>query len=85
MLTAWLGAGAGEPVPRIRSLRPSGPGRLLLCTDGLWRYFPDIAALRARTRSRTSLTDARALVAHALDLGGADNVTAVLLPVPGAT
>ncbi|MFC7303841.1 PP2C family protein-serine/threonine phosphatase [Streptomyces monticola] len=88
-LTAWLGAGAPDPEPRIRSLRPSGPGRLLLCTDGLTRYLPDATALRETlTRhgagpghGEDQLSAARALVGHALHAGGADNVTAVCIPV----
>ncbi|WP_309240222.1 protein phosphatase 2C domain-containing protein [Actinomadura sp. J1-007] len=153
-LAAWLGADAPEPEPHIRSYRPPGPGRLLLCTDGLWRYLPDPDSLRVhltphpsairattarlsdiqppasrppnvrqsddladRTRldgSRLAssplgdarpdgashpddagipdggelldggglLDEARALVAHALDAGGHDNVTALLIAVP---
>ncbi|MFB4264507.1 PP2C family protein-serine/threonine phosphatase [Nonomuraea sp. GTA35] len=50
-LSAWLGADAGRPEPRVRSYRPSIPGLLLLCTDGLWRHFPDAGALRDRTRA----------------------------------
>ncbi|MFV2173611.1 PP2C family protein-serine/threonine phosphatase [Actinomadura sp. LOL_016] len=78
-LAAWLGADAAAPDPRCRSLRPSGPGRLLLCTDGLWRYLPDPGALRAAMPGGEPPDDARALVGRALDAGGADNVTAVLL------
>lgn len=85
-LAAWLGADAGEPVPRIRSYRPSVPGRLLLCTDGLWRCLPDADGLRSmlthpRPRSRSLLEDARSLVGYALDAGGQDNITALLIPV----
>ncbi|MCP2359856.1 serine/threonine protein phosphatase PrpC [Nonomuraea thailandensis] len=50
-LSAWLGADAGRPEPRIRSYRPSTPGLLLLCTDGLWRHFPDASALRDQARA----------------------------------
>ncbi|OKJ95100.1 hypothetical protein AMK26_31385 [Streptomyces sp. CB03234] len=86
-LTAWLGADAGEPAPRLRSLRPSVPGRLLLCTDGLWRYLPDADALRdALARHRPPgpgglPAQARSLVTYALHAGGHDNVTALLIPV----
>jgi serine/threonine protein phosphatase PrpC len=86
-LTAWLGADAGEPSPRIRSYRPPGPGRLLLCTDGLWRYLSHADALRAALASRATpaagglLEDARSLVRYALDAGGHDNITALLIPV----
>ncbi|WP_371499898.1 protein phosphatase 2C domain-containing protein [Kitasatospora sp. NBC_00374] len=84
-LAAWLGADADDPAPRVRSYRPSGPGRLLLCTDGLWRHLPDPDGLRAALgRGGGLLPEARALVAHALDAGGQDNITAVLLAVPAA-
>ncbi|GAA2748383.1 PP2C family protein-serine/threonine phosphatase [Kitasatospora cinereorecta] len=84
-LTAWLGADAGDPVPGVRSYRPAVPGRLLLCTDGLWRHLPGPAALRAVLPGlvpRDLLPDARTLVDHALAAGGEDNITAVLVPVP---
>ncbi|WP_406387989.1 PP2C family protein-serine/threonine phosphatase [Streptomyces sp. NBC_00887] len=89
-LSAWLGADAGEPAPQVRSYRPSVPGRLLLCTDGLWRYLPDAEALRsalphrrrgASARGDGLIEDARSLVDFALDAGGHDNVTALLIPV----
>ncbi len=87
-LTGWLGAGSGEPAPRVRSRRPTVPGRLLLCTDGLWRYLPGVEALRDRSAAAPAsagggpLESARSLVGYALDSGGHDNVTALFLPVP---
>ncbi|MFI6724449.1 PP2C family protein-serine/threonine phosphatase [Streptomyces atratus] len=91
-LSAWLGADAGEPAPHIRSYRPSVSGRLLLCTDGLWRYLPDVAALRgvlprrpiAPSAGSDLLEDTRSLVRYALDAGGHDNITALLIPVAPA-
>lgn len=82
-LTAWLGADAGPVTARIRSYRPLVPGRLLLCTDGLWRCLPDAARLRAvlGRRRPDAHTDARTLVGHALDAGGRDNVTAAVIRV----
>ncbi|MFI0409626.1 PP2C family protein-serine/threonine phosphatase [Actinomadura sp. 3N508] len=50
VITAWLGADAGEVSPHVASFRPTGPGTLLVCSDGLWNYFPaagDLAALLA--------------------------------------
>ena len=73
------GADAGELVLQVRSYRPSVPGRLLLCTDGLWRYLPDAEALRsalphrrrgASARGDGLIEDARSLVDLALDAGG---------------
>ncbi|MFH8569372.1 PP2C family protein-serine/threonine phosphatase [Streptomyces sp. NPDC017993] len=88
-LAAWLGADADEPAPQVRSYRPATAGRLLLCTDGLWRCMPEAERLRAQlSRHRPSpsagsglLPEARALVTYALDADGQDNVTAVLIPV----
>lgn len=91
-LSAWLGASADEPAgpaARIRSYRPPGPGRLLLCTDGLTRHLPEAGALRdvltRRPRSTPAdhslLEDARALVRYAMDAGGQDNITALLVHV----
>ncbi|MFG3527818.1 PP2C family protein-serine/threonine phosphatase [Streptomyces sp. NPDC047917] len=87
-LSAWLGADAGDPAPRVRSYRPSVPGRLLLCTDGLWRYLSGAAALREVLGRRPAgggvPEEARSLVGYALEAGGHDNVTVVLVPVvPG--
>ncbi|MGW2105878.1 PP2C family protein-serine/threonine phosphatase [Streptomyces sp. NPDC001948] len=87
-LSAWLGADAGDPAPRVRSYRPSVSGRLLLCTDGLWRYLPGAAALRGvldRCPAGGGVAEeARSLVGYALEAGGHDNVTVVLVPVgPG--
>ncbi|MGQ4385257.1 hypothetical protein [Streptomyces sp. SAS_270] len=64
-------------------------GRMLLCTDGLWRHRPEADGLRAvlaRRRPALSgsgglLEEARSLVELALGAGGPDNVTALLIPV----
>ncbi|WP_187357038.1 PP2C family protein-serine/threonine phosphatase, partial [Actinomadura sp. CNU-125] len=86
-LAAWLGADAGEPAPGCRSHRPSGSGRLLLCTDGLWRYLPDPGALRAAMPGGAPPDDARAPGRRRARRGAADNVTALLVrlapPRPG--
>ncbi|WP_242884982.1 protein phosphatase 2C domain-containing protein [Actinomadura litoris] len=52
VITAWLGADAEEVRPHVRTFRPSGPGTLLVCSDGLWNYFPqaaDLAGLLSNT------------------------------------
>jgi serine/threonine protein phosphatase PrpC len=78
VLSAWLGADAGPPTPQIRSYRPNVPGTVLLCTDGLSRYFPTADSLRTNLSGNASL-DATALVNHALSEGGHDNITALLI------
>ncbi|WP_240810094.1 protein phosphatase 2C domain-containing protein [Actinomadura sp. WMMA1423] len=50
VITAWLGADAGQVEPHVATFRPGGPGTLLVCSDGLWNYYPaaaDLAALLA--------------------------------------
>src|SRR5690606_14301825 len=45
VLTAWLGADAGEVVPHVQIFAPGGPGVVLVCSDGLWNYYPDPVTL----------------------------------------
>ncbi|MCU1645577.1 MAG: hypothetical protein JWN03_5852 [Nocardia sp.] len=84
-LTAWLGADADALEPHVRSFVPDGPGVLLLCSDGLWNYFPaaetltDLAAPATRT---TPLATAHNLADLALAAGGGDNITVAVAPFP---
>jgi len=84
-ITRWLGGGgAPEPEPDVTTLRPSGPGVLLLCSDGLWNYLPDPADLSevafAAVADGGPIAAADALTAVALDAGGRDNITVVVIP-----
>jgi serine/threonine protein phosphatase PrpC len=84
-ITHWLGAD-GEPEPGVVTLRPAGSGVLLLCSDGLWNYLPDaegLAAitLRAIDKGTGSLDVAAALTAVALEAGGHDNITVIVIPI----
>lgn len=81
-LVRWLGADATDTAPHVRGFAPSGPGRVLVCSDGLFKYRPDPAALAAATPHDTPLETVRALVRLALAAGGADNVSAAVLPYP---
>ncbi|GII60666.1 hypothetical protein Skr01_07510 [Sphaerisporangium krabiense] len=80
MLTAWLGADAGEVVPRVRTFTTDGPGAVLLCSDGLWNYYPEPEALAATALAETPLTAARRLVRMAIEAGGHDNITVAVIP-----
>jgi len=85
VVTRWLGADAETREPHAVSLQPPGPGLLLLCTDGLWNYQPEASGLArlARPRSPGDLAGATAdLLAVALEAGGQDNVTIVLIAFP---
>jgi serine/threonine protein phosphatase PrpC len=85
VITRWLGADLPEPQPHVEQFTPTGPGVLLLCSDGLWNYRPEAAELAAMVMP-TALTrplDAAAdLAKFAVDQGGLDNITVVIIPFP---
>jgi serine/threonine protein phosphatase PrpC len=81
-LVRWLGADAGDTTPHVSTVRPSGPGRVLVCSDGLFRYRPDPVELAAATPTGTPMEVARALVELALAAGGEDNVSVAVIPFP---
>jgi serine/threonine protein phosphatase PrpC len=85
VITRWLGADLPEPEAHVEQFTPTGPGVLLLCSDGLWNYRPEAAELAAMVMpaALTRPLDAAAdLVKFALDSGGLDNITVVLIPFP---
>jgi serine/threonine protein phosphatase PrpC len=79
-ITAWLGADYGDVRPHVRVLEPETPGLLLVCSDGLWRYLDGYTF----PSTGSPLDMARAMLRHALDSGGQDNVTIVLIPLGDA-
>ena len=85
VITRWLGADLPEPQPHGIRFEPPGPGVVLVCSDGLWNYRPDTVGL-AELALPDALTDplgtASELVKFALDAGGMDNITVVLVPFP---
>ncbi|MFD6161108.1 protein phosphatase 2C domain-containing protein [Nocardia sp. NPDC060256] len=84
-LIRWLGAdGPAKPWSDscIRTLRTTGPGVLLLCSDGLWNYLSDATALAEVATATAPAVAARELVEFALRCGGSDNITVALVPVP---
>jgi serine/threonine protein phosphatase PrpC len=85
VITRWLGADLPEPQPHVAQFTPPGPGVLLICSDGLWNYRPEAADLAALALP-AALTDpqgaAAAMVKFAVESGGIDNITAVLIPFP---
>jgi serine/threonine protein phosphatase PrpC len=84
-ITRWLGADAPGGNYRVGAFVPSGPGRLIVCSDGLWNYAPepdDIAHLVASSETDGSPHGiANALVDVALVAGGHDNVTVAVIDV----
>ncbi len=85
VITRWLGADFTEPEAHIAQFTPPGRGVVLVCSDGLWNYLPDADDLAERTLP-AAVTDplgtAGELVKFAIDAGGIDNITVVLVPVP---
>jgi serine/threonine protein phosphatase PrpC len=89
VLTRWLGGDAadldGDPkrAPHVEQYSPPGAGCLLVCSDGLWNYLPeaaDLAELALPKALNDPLSAAADLVQFAVEAGGADNITAVLIP-----
>jgi serine/threonine protein phosphatase PrpC len=89
VLTRWLGGDAadldGDPkrAPHVEQYAPPGGGSLLLCSDGLWNYLPeagDLAELALPKALSDPLAAAIDLVQYAVEAGGADNITAILIP-----
>lgn len=91
-ITRWLGRDAPDSTPRIVAVpRGGAAGWLLVCTDGLWNYASDPAALEVVLQSvsgQSTVPDptfwARSLVDWAKAQGGRDNITAALARLPGS-
>jgi len=91
VLTRWLGAEAADldsdpaRAPHVKTYSPPGTGVLMVCSDGLWNYLPDPADLAglALPKAQTDPLGAAAdMVQFAVDAGGGDNITVVLIPYP---
>jgi PPM family protein phosphatase len=84
-VTHWVGPDAPERPPRLTALRPEHPGRLLLCTDGLWNYVPAADELGAIVDGlppgAAPAAIARALADLAVGRGGHDNVTVAIVDI----
>jgi serine/threonine protein phosphatase PrpC len=82
-LIRWLGADTMDATPELTHLSAAGPGRLLVVSDGMWRYADPATALaelvgRLEADHKTSQDLAVALVEHALAGGGHDNITVTI-------
>jgi serine/threonine protein phosphatase PrpC len=92
VLTRWLGGEAADladdpdRAPHVERYTPPGSGALLMCSDGLWNYLSeavDLAALALPKALTDPLGAATDMVKFAVDAGGADNITVVLIPYLG--
>ena len=85
-ITRWIGPDAASPEAEFTTLRPTTPGTLILCTDGLWNYAPTPGQMADLLRTSDvagtdALALAQALVAFAIERGGQDNVTVAVLRI----
>ena len=70
-------------------VRPERPGRLVLCTDGLWNYAPSAQELgrivEELPAGASAAAVARALTDMANTRGGHDNITVAVVDVDPST
>lgn len=82
-LVRWLGADSLDPTPDIELTTVVGPGHVVVCSDGLWRYAQEAGELnelvqRLRSDGAHGLGLASAMVDFANEGGGHDNITVAL-------
>jgi len=82
-ITKWLGRDSRDFVPRTGSTVVNSPGWVLVCSDGLWNYASEAAALQSlvaeiSTPEPDPLPLAVALVEWANSQGGKDNISVAL-------
>jgi serine/threonine protein phosphatase PrpC len=83
-ITRWISVDADPQWrPRLTRFPIPGPGRLVLCSDGLWNYTLHADVLAAEIDPQEdALTVARHLVEFANEAGGHDNITVVVVDLP---
>jgi len=89
-ITRWLGSDSSDHVPHTASLDLLTPGWVLACSDGLWNYCSEPAALMALVHELAPtppepLALADALVDWANAQGGIDNITVALARIDPPT
>ncbi|OHV34875.1 hypothetical protein BCD49_23010 [Pseudofrankia sp. EUN1h] len=86
-ITRWLSPDRVEARPSVAFVPVTGPGRIVVCTDGLWNYASGVSELAAHVADlppgASALAVARHLTKVALRAGGRDNITVVVIDMPG--
>jgi serine/threonine protein phosphatase PrpC len=77
-----LGQNDSIDVDTITRRLPPG-ARLLLCSDGLWNHVPEALIVQIVRNAKTPQDACDQLIAKANERGGLDNITAILVQVPG--
>jgi serine/threonine protein phosphatase PrpC len=76
--------GQGEPFePEIIMEPPPSPGHILICSDGLWGLVSEINMGDIIVNAESPQAACQELVAAANGAGGPDNITAILVQIPG--
>jgi serine/threonine protein phosphatase PrpC len=82
-ITRWVAAD-GPPGPaHVVAHAADRPGVLLICSDGLWNHIPGAADLARLVVDGGLPATANAMLEAALDDGGTDNTTLVVVDVAG--
>ncbi len=79
MLTRSLGASGVAPEPGYRSGTLQQGQRILLCSDGLTEEVSDSLIAHLMAEHKTPRAQVDALMSAALDAGGRDNITVVVI------
>ncbi|MBL8055722.1 MAG: serine/threonine-protein phosphatase [Anaerolineales bacterium] len=80
----YRAVGQGDGLEVDVSSRRLAPGSILLiCSDGLWSLVPDHLILELIHQSTSLQAACDALVQAANDAGGPDNISAVMIQMPG--
>lgn len=82
ILTQAIGVDT-EISPHVEQLRPANGDRLLLCSDGLFNDLPN-AEISLHLTTGDADAAANNLVAAAVEAGGQDNITALVVDVQAA-
>jgi len=80
----WSAVGNEELRPDVRVIDIVRPDRHLLCTDGLTKHVTDDEIKEHLMKDESSEAIVRGLVNLALERGGTDNVTVVMLQIADA-
>jgi protein phosphatase len=76
--------GQGEPFDAdINSIQMPGSGYLLLCSDGLWSVVNESELQRLVKESNSPEEACQRMVEAANAAGGPDNISAILIRLPG--
>ena len=89
-LTRWVGSDSTNPAPEVASQLVHGPGTIVVCSDGLWRYANDAVQFASLVHEVSVLNPqpeglSVGLIDYARQCGAHDNVTVAVCTTPNQT